>query len=59
VEQFADWSHRFDALERTLEYNLISFPPTLQYRFGSISAELAGREETCERGEETRIDNQQ
>jgi hypothetical protein len=58
-EQFADWSHRIDASGCTLEYNLISFRPTLQNRFGSISAKSAGIGETCERGEETYIDNQQ
>ena len=31
-----------DAVERRFEYNLISFPPTLQYRFGSISVTSAG-----------------
>jgi hypothetical protein len=57
-EQFADWSHRNDALGRMFEYNLIRFPPTLQNRVGSISANSAGSEEACERGEETRIINQ-
>jgi hypothetical protein len=41
------------------EYNLIPFPPTLKIRFGSISADVAGMDETCQRGEEMRIDNQQ
>jgi hypothetical protein len=41
------------------EYNLIPFPPTLENRSGSISANLAGRDEACGRGEEMRIDNQQ
>jgi hypothetical protein len=41
------------------EYNLIPFPPTLKNRFGSISTYMVGTDETCERGEEMRIDNQQ
>jgi hypothetical protein len=58
-DQFADWSHRNDALGRMFEYNLIPFSPTLQNRVGSISANAAGKAETCERGEEARIINQQ
>jgi hypothetical protein len=34
------------------------FLPTLQNRFGSILATFAWSDETCERGEETRIANQ-
>jgi hypothetical protein len=56
-EQFAGWSHRSDALGSMFEYNLIPFPPTLQNRVGSISANFAGRAEACERGKETRIIN--
>jgi hypothetical protein len=41
------------------EYNLIPFPPTLQNRFGSISANSTGSDETCKRGKETQIANQQ
>jgi hypothetical protein len=48
-----------DAVERRFEYNLIPFPPTLKNRLGSISANPAGIEQSCERGEDTRIVNQQ
>jgi hypothetical protein len=58
-DQFADWSHRDDALGRMFENNLIPFSPTLQNRVGSISAKAAKTGEACERGEKTRIINQQ
>jgi hypothetical protein len=44
-----------DALGRMFEYNLIPFPPTLQNRLGSISANNAGSNPACERGEEAQI----
>jgi hypothetical protein len=58
-QQFADWSHLTDALGRMFENNLISFPPTLQNRFGWLLANSLGHHQTCLRGEETRIANQQ
>ena len=58
-EQFADGRTLTDAVKRRSEYNLIPFPPTLQYRVGSISVNFAGKDETCERGEETQFVNQQ
>jgi hypothetical protein len=49
-----------DGCSKTMfEYNLIPFPPTLQNRFGSISANSTGSDETCKRGKETQIANQQ
>jgi len=47
------------SLRGTFEYNLTPFPPTLQNQFGSISANAAGSDDACERGEEAHIDNQQ
>ena len=58
AEQFADWSHLTEAVRRRFEYNLIPFPPTLQNRVCSISANFAGTDETCERGKEAEIINQ-
>lgn len=58
AEQFADWSHLTEAVTRRFEYNLIPFPPTLQNRVGSSSANFAGTGEACERGEEAAIINQ-
>jgi hypothetical protein len=58
-DQFADWSHRTDASGRMFEYNLIPFftdttkPGWFHLRKG------CGDGEACERGEETRIINQQ
>jgi hypothetical protein len=51
-EQFADWSHRIDALGSMFEYNLIPFPPTLQNALGSVSANAAEDHEACVRGME-------
>jgi hypothetical protein len=41
------------------EYNLIPFPPTLEKPASLHLREFAGSGETCKRGEEMRIDNQQ
>jgi hypothetical protein len=58
-DQFADWSHRNDALGRMFEYNLIPFSPTLQNRVGPISAKAVGTGDACERGKKFGINNQQ
>jgi hypothetical protein len=59
-EQSAVWRISPDALGRMFEYNLIPFPPTLEKPVWlHLSAFRAGKDETCERGKEMRIDNQQ
>ena len=44
--------------QRKFKDNLRPYPPTLQDRVDSIHASLAWSDETCVRGEETRIANQ-
>jgi len=54
-EQIAGWPHRNDALGSMFEYNLIPFPPTLQNRLGSLSANNAAGNQACKRGEEAQL----
>jgi hypothetical protein len=58
-KQFADWSHLTDALERMFEYNLISFPPTLQKPVWFHPLGLSGERRDLRAWEEARIANQQ
>jgi hypothetical protein len=47
-------------MQRMFEYNLIPFPPTLEKPVWlHLSAHPAGSDETCQRGKEARINNQQ